>query len=221
MLFRASVAGVMRSGRRSNPRGAEAPAPVPASAASCRCARSRVAAGSRRGDVRRFRRQVRGWHLVYPAIAAVHPHRRLLGATGADDVLPPGGACRVRPGIARGHPAWAIESNADPSDRNRDGISGRANYMEDLVSGQSRAIGRFGWKANTPNLVQQAAAAYNGDMGITSTLFPGESCEEYRYGMCGTSDRGVRLHRGRGRLLHPVAGCPGPSRPRSACRHPG
>jgi CxxC motif-containing protein (DUF1111 family) len=51
--------------------------------------------------------------------------------------------------------------------------------MEDLVSGQ-RAIGRFGWKANTPNLVQQAAAAYNGDMGITSSLFPGESCEEYR-----------------------------------------
>ncbi len=29
MLFRASVAGAMRSGRRSNPRGAEAPAPVP------------------------------------------------------------------------------------------------------------------------------------------------------------------------------------------------
>ena len=63
---------------------------------------------------------------------------------------------------------------------NRDGISGRPNYMEDLVSGQPRAIGRFGWKANTPNLIQQAAAAYNGDMGITSTLFPGESCEEYR-----------------------------------------
>ena len=47
----------------------------------------------------------------------------------------------------------------------------------------SRAIGRFGWKANTPNPCQQAAAAYNGDMGITSTLFPGESCEEYLYGM--------------------------------------
>ena len=83
-------------------------------------------------------------------------------------------------GLLEAIPAGTIESNADPFDRNRDGISGRANYMEDLVTGQSRAIGRFGWKANTPNLVQQAAAAYNGDMGITSTLFPGESCEEYR-----------------------------------------
>ena len=83
-------------------------------------------------------------------------------------------------GLLEAIPASTIESNADPSDRDRDGISGRPNYMEDLVSGQPRAIGRFGWKANTPNLIQQAAAAYNGDMGITSTLFPGESCEEYR-----------------------------------------
>jgi len=37
-------------------------------------------------------------------------------------------------------------------------------------------VGRFGWKANTPNLIQQTAGAYNGDMGITSDLFPTESC---------------------------------------------
>lgn len=83
-------------------------------------------------------------------------------------------------GLLEAIPASTIEAKADPGDRDRDGISGRPNYMEDLVSGQARAIGRFGWKANTPNLFQQAAAAYNGDMGITSTLFPGESCEDYR-----------------------------------------
>lgn len=83
-------------------------------------------------------------------------------------------------GLLEAIPASVIESQADPGDRDRDGISGRANYMEDLVSGQQRAIGRFGWKANTPNLIQQTAAAYNGDMGITSTLFPGEPCEGYR-----------------------------------------
>jgi CxxC motif-containing protein (DUF1111 family) len=37
-------------------------------------------------------------------------------------------------------------------------------------------MGRFGWKANAPNLVQQTAGAYNGDMGVTSNLFPAESC---------------------------------------------
>ena len=82
-------------------------------------------------------------------------------------------------GLLEAVPQSVIESNADPYDRNRDGISGRPNYMEDLVTGQM-AIGRFGWKANTPTLFQQSAGAFNGDMGITSTLFPGESCEGYR-----------------------------------------
>jgi CxxC motif-containing protein (DUF1111 family) len=68
-----------------------------------------------------------------------------------------------------------ILGKSDPNDANRDGISGRANLVYDAVTGQ-RVIGRFGWKANTPNLFQQAAGAYNGDMGVTSDLFPIESC---------------------------------------------
>src|SRR6185503_15991992 len=34
-----------------------------------------------------------------------------------------------------------------------------------------------GWKANAPTLTQQTAGAYNGDMGVTSSIFPAESCE--------------------------------------------
>lgn len=37
-------------------------------------------------------------------------------------------------------------------------------------------IGRFGWKANAPNLEQQIAAAFDGDMVITSSLFPDKTC---------------------------------------------
>jgi len=182
MLFRASVAGVMRSGRRSNPRGAEAPAPVPGFGSQL---------------------QMRAVDGSMPEVSATVTYVDSVGRfedgtsftlqsprytlTGVYSALPVSMmfSPRVAPvvfglGLLEAIPAGTIESNADPSDRNSDGISGRANYMEDLVSGQSRAIGRFGWKANTPNLVQQAAAAYNGDMGITSTLFPGESCEEYR-----------------------------------------
>ena len=55
-------------------------------------------------------------------------------------------------------------------------VSGRPNYVWDEVL-QHPALGRFGWKANVPNLVQQTAGAYNGDMGITSPLFSAESCE--------------------------------------------
>ncbi len=65
---------------------------------------------------------------------------------------------------------------ADPRDRNRDGVSGRPNYVWDAAR-KRIALGRFGWKANAPNLVQQSAGAYNGDMGVTSNLFPAESCE--------------------------------------------
>jgi CxxC motif-containing protein (DUF1111 family) len=64
---------------------------------------------------------------------------------------------------------------ADETDANRDGISGRANYVWDAVNRRT-AIGKFGWKANTPNLFQQAAAAFNGDIGITTSLFSTESC---------------------------------------------
>jgi len=55
-------------------------------------------------------------------------------------------------------------------------VSGRPNYVWDAVLKRT-TLGRFGWKANTPNLFQQAAGAYNGDMGVTSSLFPAESCE--------------------------------------------
>jgi CxxC motif-containing protein (DUF1111 family) len=69
-----------------------------------------------------------------------------------------------------------VRELADPRDRNRDGISGRANVVWNEVR-RRYALGRFGWKANTPTLLQQTAGAYNGDMGVTSSIFPAESCE--------------------------------------------
>ncbi|WP_224367300.1 di-heme oxidoreductase family protein [Hyalangium versicolor] len=59
----------------------------------------------------------------------------------------------------------------DPSDRNKDGISGRLNMVWDSQTG-SLSPGRFGLKANSPNLFQQSADAYFNDMGISSTLNP-------------------------------------------------
>jgi len=65
-------------------------------------------------------------------------------------------------------------SFADINDANGDGISGKPNYVWDEES-QSRRIGRFGWKANQPSLKHQTAAAFLGDIGITSSLFPNEN----------------------------------------------
>lgn len=64
---------------------------------------------------------------------------------------------------------------ADPEDNNHDGISGRLNHVWDVIR-QASAVGRFGWKANQPSIRQQVAAAFNGDIGITSDLFPLQPC---------------------------------------------
>ncbi len=67
-----------------------------------------------------------------------------------------------------------LESIADPSDADGDGISGRPNYVWNYQTNATE-IGRFGWKANQPTLLQQTAAAALGDMGITTSLFPNEN----------------------------------------------
>ena len=63
----------------------------------------------------------------------------------------------------------------DPDDADGDGVSGRANWVEDVEAGELR-IGRFGWKANQPTVRQQTAGAFLGDLGVTSSLFPEENC---------------------------------------------
>ncbi|MCJ2544516.1 di-heme oxidoredictase family protein [Thermostichus vulcanus] len=74
-------------------------------------------------------------------------------------------------GLLEAIPEAELLHQADPEDVNQDGISGRPNFVWDAVH-QKISLGRFGWKANTPNLEQQTAAAYVNDMGVTNPLFP-------------------------------------------------
>ncbi|MEM6697952.1 MAG: di-heme oxidoredictase family protein, partial [Bacteroidota bacterium] len=64
-----------------------------------------------------------------------------------------------------------ILANEDKDDVDKDGISGKANYVWN-VQEEANTLGRFGWKANQPNIIQQNAGAFNGDMGLTSSFFP-------------------------------------------------
>jgi CxxC motif-containing protein (DUF1111 family) len=68
-----------------------------------------------------------------------------------------------------------IVALADEHDQDGDGVSGRPNRVWDPRS-QSVRLGRFGWKANTPGIEQQTSGALLGDIGITSPMFPDESC---------------------------------------------
>ena len=54
-------------------------------------------------------------------------------------------------------------------------FNGRPNRVWDAVN-RRMALGRFGWKANVPNLKQQIAAAALGDMGVNSRLYPQQNC---------------------------------------------
>ena len=55
------------------------------------------------------------------------------------------------------------------------GFNGRVNIVWDDAA-KSLALGRFGWKANQPNVRQQIAAAALGDMGVTSSLYMDQNC---------------------------------------------
>ena len=80
-------------------------------------------------------------------------------------------------GLLENIPEAEILKNADPQDKNGDSISGRPNYVWD-VEAKQKTIGRFGWKANQPNLKQQIAGAFNGDIGLTTPIFPDTSCSQ-------------------------------------------
>lgn len=78
-------------------------------------------------------------------------------------------------GLLEAVPEETLLALADPTDRDGDGISGRPNYVWDAYNNRM-ALGRFGWKANQPHLLQQVAGAFAGDIGITTHLFPAVDC---------------------------------------------
>lgn len=73
-------------------------------------------------------------------------------------------------GLLEAIPETAIVAQVDEHDADGNGISGKANYVYNRAT-QQMSLGRFGWKAGEPNVRQQVAAAFVGDIGITSSLF--------------------------------------------------
>ena len=74
-------------------------------------------------------------------------------------------------GLLEAIPEADILAAADPEDRDGDGISGRPNRVWSVEQSGS-ALGRFGWKAGQPTVMQQSAEAFAGDVGIGSWIVP-------------------------------------------------
>jgi CxxC motif-containing protein (DUF1111 family) len=112
------------------------------------------------------------YQLQIPTYTLTSPYRPLpAGVMISPRVAPP----VLGLGLLESIPEDEILSHADENDANGDGIRGTPNYVWD-VQQQKLVLGRFGWKAGQPSVVQQAAGAFNQDMGITNRLFPVESC---------------------------------------------
>lgn len=74
-------------------------------------------------------------------------------------------------GLLENVPEASILEYADENDSNKDNISGKANYVWNAET-KKKELGRFGWKANKSTIKTQVAGAFNGDMGLTTSLFP-------------------------------------------------
>jgi CxxC motif-containing protein (DUF1111 family) len=77
-------------------------------------------------------------------------------------------------GLLEAVPEKTLRRIANEDQHRRDGISGKINLVWD-ESAKHFAVGRFGWKAEQPSVRQQCAAAFNGDMGLTTSIFPNEN----------------------------------------------
>ncbi len=77
-------------------------------------------------------------------------------------------------GLLEAIPDAELEANArDQASQGQ--VSGRLNRVWDEASART-VIGRFGWKAGQPSLRQQNAAAFAGDMGLSSSVFAHDDC---------------------------------------------
>ena len=80
-------------------------------------------------------------------------------------------------GLLEAIPAENILALVDENDADGNGISGRASMVTEATTGETK-LGRFAYKAQNPSVLQQVAGAYNGDIGITTSIFPNENCTE-------------------------------------------
>ncbi len=122
-----------------------------------------------------------GPQLQHRAISGFVPEQIASGATFSKFTPP----ANTGLGFLDAVPDAAILALADPNDANADGISGRPNLVTphfysalrpNSIPANNKYIGRFGKKAATYDLLQQTAAAYNQDIGITSSY---ESFDTY------------------------------------------
>ncbi|MBX2853596.1 MAG: c-type cytochrome [Rhodobacteraceae bacterium] len=74
-------------------------------------------------------------------------------------------------GLLEAIPEQDLIARADPLDADGDGISGRARMVLSPEL-KREALGRFSWKGSASTVMDQSAAAFSGDMGLSTPFHP-------------------------------------------------
>lgn len=93
-------------------------------------------------------------------------------------------------GLLEAVPEATLLALSDPDDADGDGISGRVNRAWSDSAGTTK-IGRFGWKANAPTVLDQSVDAALGDIGLTTSVLPKQNCMQAQTDCLGAYDQGV------------------------------
>ena len=93
-------------------------------------------------------------------------------------------------GLLEAIDAADMVANAQQQAAENGPIKGVINHVWDAPAGRMLP-GRFGWKANVATIAHQTAGAFNGDIGITSSVFPDEACTTAQQD-CLASPRGAQ-----------------------------
>ena len=129
-------------------------------------------------EMRAGRRDASGRFQTFDATGETLFHLFSIPTHGCQAIVPPEANVFARrvpiplfgAGLVEAIPDDTIAALEDPSDRDRDGVSGRAARIVDAETGERR-IGRFGWKAQHATLLTFGADAYRNEMGITNDVF--------------------------------------------------
>jgi CxxC motif-containing protein (DUF1111 family) len=114
----------------------------------------------RGGETARLRKP--HYTIANPGYGPLHPDMMI-----SPRIAPP----MIGLGLLEAIPEADILALADPEDRDGDGISGRPNLVLPPEAGWP-VLGRFGWKAGQPTVLQQSAEAFTADIGIGTPLTP-------------------------------------------------
>jgi len=140
-----------------------------------------IGGGGTIAEIRAGRRDAQGRFQTLDVTGETLFHLFSIPTHGCQAIVPPEANVFARrvpiplfgAGLVEAIPDDAITALEDPTDRDRDGVSGRAARIVDAATGERR-IGRFGWKGQHATLLAFSADAYRNEMGITNDIFSAE-----------------------------------------------